>query len=115
MAAPDPSSTPIQHVVIIVKENHTFDNSFGTFPGVTGDATLPHAPDPSPDHNHTHLAWLGRATGAARVQYWKDDIPAHWAFAQQFALCDHYFTEVATQSEPNHLTLITAHAPILDN
>lgn len=24
---------PIEHVVIIVKENHTFDNYFGTFPG----------------------------------------------------------------------------------
>jgi phospholipase C len=23
----------IEHVVIIVKENHTFDNYFGTFPG----------------------------------------------------------------------------------
>jgi len=28
--------TPIQHVVIIVKENHSFDNYFGSFPGVNG-------------------------------------------------------------------------------
>jgi len=27
---------PIKHVVIIVKENHTFDNYFGTFPGAEG-------------------------------------------------------------------------------
>ena len=26
----------IDHVVIIVKENHTFDNYFGTFPGAEG-------------------------------------------------------------------------------
>lgn len=32
---PSPS-TPFQHVVIIVKENHTFDNYFGTFPGAEG-------------------------------------------------------------------------------
>jgi phospholipase C len=27
---------PIKHVVIIVKENHTFDNYFGSFPGAAG-------------------------------------------------------------------------------
>jgi phospholipase C len=27
--------SPIQHVVIIVKENHAFDNYFGRFPGAT--------------------------------------------------------------------------------
>ena len=26
-------SNPIQHVVLIIKENHCFDNYFGTFPG----------------------------------------------------------------------------------
>jgi len=30
---------PVEHVVIIVKENHCFDNYFGTFPGANG-ATL---------------------------------------------------------------------------
>jgi phospholipase C len=32
-------STPIRHVVIIVKENHTFDNYFGSFPGAEGTLT----------------------------------------------------------------------------
>ena len=32
-------STPIQHVVVIVKENHTFDNYFGSFPGAEGTTT----------------------------------------------------------------------------
>jgi phospholipase C len=32
---------PIKHVVVVVKENHTFDNYFGSFPGAAGtlDAT----------------------------------------------------------------------------
>ncbi|MBI3726124.1 hypothetical protein HY251_19520 [bacterium] len=30
------ASTAIEHVFIIVKENHTFDNFFGTFPGANG-------------------------------------------------------------------------------
>jgi phospholipase C len=30
------STTPIQHLVLIMQENHTFDNYFGTFPGANG-------------------------------------------------------------------------------
>ncbi|HEY8846869.1 MAG TPA: alkaline phosphatase family protein, partial [Candidatus Limnocylindrales bacterium] len=29
-------STPIEHVVVLMQENHTFDNYFGTFPGAEG-------------------------------------------------------------------------------
>src|SRR5947209_4915715 len=47
------ASTPIQHVVIIMMENHTFDNFFGKFPGADGDAKLTHETDPLPsDYNH---------------------------------------------------------------
>jgi phospholipase C len=38
-AGPDSASgasIPIKHVVVIVKENHTFDNYFGAFPGAEG-------------------------------------------------------------------------------
>jgi phospholipase C len=31
--------SPIKHVVIIIKENHSFDNLFGTFPGADGTTT----------------------------------------------------------------------------
>src|SRR5712692_6479493 len=108
---------PIDHVVIIVKENHTFDNYFGAFPGANGIATLPHAADPPAggDPPHDHRAWLHRATGAVQQQYHEADIPAYFAYARQFTLCDNYFTEVASQSEPNHLMLIAAASPIIDN
>jgi phospholipase C len=91
-------NSPIQHVVIIVKENHTFDNYFGTFPGATG-ATLPQAPDPLPDPLHDHAAWLNSVArgGGLKQQYKKADIGAYWAFAQQYTLCDNYFTDVASQ------------------
>jgi len=110
---------PIKHVVIITKENHTFDNYFGAFPGVTG-AKLPHAQDPHPDQPHGHDAWLkdggaGGASGTAKTQYLVTDIPAYWALAQQYTLCDNYFTDVASQSEPNHLFLIAANSPLIDN
>lgn len=35
-----PTSYPIQHIVVIVKENHTFDNYFGKFPGAEGATTF---------------------------------------------------------------------------
>jgi len=38
----------VDYVVIIVKENHTFDNYFGTFPKAEGDASLKRAENPPP-------------------------------------------------------------------
>jgi phospholipase C len=110
---------PIEHVIIIVKENHTFDNYFGTFPGAAG-TNEPHAPDPEmSDPPHDHRAWLHRGDappgGARRLQYLKADIPAYWALAQQYTLCDQYHTEIASQSEPNHLVLIAGTTPLIDN
>ena len=110
------ASDLVKHVVIIVKENHTFDNYFGRFPGVNG-AQFPQAGDPTPDPPHDHRAWLKRngPTGAVRLQYTQRDIPLYWAFARKYTLCDNYFTDVASQSEPNHLMLIAADSPIIDN
>ncbi|HLH55797.1 MAG TPA: alkaline phosphatase family protein [Verrucomicrobiae bacterium] len=110
---------PIEHVIIVVKENHSFDNYFGSFPGVNG-ANLPHAQDPpvAGDPPHDHAAWLETQSGqrpAVKGQYLESDIPAYFAYARQFTLCDNYFTEVASQSEPNHLMLIAADSPIIDN
>jgi phospholipase C len=107
---------PIERVVIIVKENHTFDNYFGTFPGANG-ASLPAAQDPPSvgDPPHDHSAWLERETSALKQQYSEVNIPAYFSLARQFTLCDNYFTEVASQSEPNHLMLIAAASPIIDN
>jgi phospholipase C len=31
-----PTKTPIQHLVFLMQENHTFDNYFGTYPGADG-------------------------------------------------------------------------------
>ena len=45
---PTNPSNPIQHVVIIFKENHAFDNYFGKYPGVEGDPNLTPAPNPPP-------------------------------------------------------------------
>ncbi|HKP20426.1 MAG TPA: alkaline phosphatase family protein, partial [Thermoleophilaceae bacterium] len=31
-----PSATPIRHLVVLMQENHSFDNYFGTYPGAAG-------------------------------------------------------------------------------
>jgi len=102
-------------VVIIVKENHAFDNYFGRFPGADGDPNLASASDPpSTDHPHDHAAWLKRAA-APKEQYGQANIPNYWRYAQQYTLCDKYFTAVAGPSTPNHLMLIAADSPIINN
>ena len=102
-------------MVIFFKENHAFDNYFGTFPGANG-ATMAHAPNPPlHDPNHRHAAWLTRDTTAVRQQYLQADIPAYFAYAKQFTLCDNYFTDVAGSSTPNHLMVVAAASPVIDN
>jgi phospholipase C len=109
------ASTPIEHVIIIVKENHAFDNYFGTFPGAAG-AKMQRSPNPPPhDPDHRHPAWLNRHKTAVREQFTREDIPAYFKYAEEFVLCDHYFTDVAGPSSPNHLMLIAGDSPIIEN
>jgi len=97
--------------VIFFRENHTFDNYFGAFPNAEGEK-LPPA-DPHANPRHDHKTWLSGT--AVRGQYSEQDIPAYWSYARQFTLCDHYFTDVASNSYPNHLFAIAATAPIINN
>jgi phospholipase C len=110
-----PATTPIEHVVIVVKENHGLDNYFGTFPGANGMAMARSPNPPKKDPNHRHPAWLTRAKTAPRVQFVEADIPKYWAWARSFTLCDSYFTDVAGPSTPNHLMLVAADSPIIEN
>ena len=34
--AQSPPPSPIKHVIVVMMENHTFDNMFGRFPGANG-------------------------------------------------------------------------------
>ncbi len=112
--APGKTNSPIKHVVVIMEENHTFDNFFGTFPGVNG-ITEPQAPNPvSSDLDHTGPAELAAINGGkmdqfsyrGKVQYKQSDIPTYWTYAQQFGLSDNFFTSNAMSSTPNHIAMI---------
>ncbi|GAC1546407.1 MAG: hypothetical protein NVS3B10_10380 [Polyangiales bacterium] len=62
------STIPVKHIVFFIKENRTFDNYFGTFPGADGATTakasdgstvpLAHQPDQVPDISHAWEAAL---------------------------------------------------------
>ncbi|HEU0000646.1 MAG TPA: alkaline phosphatase family protein [Ktedonobacteraceae bacterium] len=108
--------SPIQHVVIIMMENHTFDNFFGSFPGANG-VVLPQDPNPVPsDYNHGASATAaaidgGKMDGFAShgfYQYKQSDIPNYWSYAQHFGLSDYFFTSYATSSTPNHMAMMAA-------
>ena len=129
------NTNPIQHVVILIKENHSFDNMFGTFPGADGttDAlegaktiTMKETPDPPAndighdtyqalaDMNHGKMndfykgEWAIRhGVDLADSQYHQDEIPDYWDYAQTFGLADHMFSFVLGDSYPNHLALVT--------
>jgi phospholipase C len=127
-------SSPIQHVIIMIKENHSFDNMFGTFPGANGATTaqcgskqvpLIDTPDPlSGDINHD--AFVGqkdinkdrmngfcKAQGAeqggvniADTQFHQSQIPDYWTYAQKYGLADDFFSYVLGDSFPNHLATV---------
>ena len=124
---------PIKHVVFIIKENRTFDNLFGRFPGADGATTgmdqgttrpLTQAPDRIPvDIVHCYQcalqAWNGgKMDGFASVsapadryaytQFGPSDLPAYWHWAKRFVLGDNFFASAQGPSFPNHLYTIAA-------
>jgi phospholipase C len=132
-----PAQSPIKHIVIILHENRTFDNFFGTFPNANGATTatlstgqvitLGHTPDRTVlPLNHT---WptetaaidfgkmdafdqlIGCSQDDAMVclsQYQQSDIPNLWTYASTFTLADNYFSSLHGPSFPNHLFGIAA-------
>ncbi|NJD58346.1 MAG: hypothetical protein C3F13_04850 [Anaerolineales bacterium] len=57
-------TTPIQHLVVVMQENHTFDNYFGTYPGANGIPTDVKMPvDPSnPSAGYVSPWHIGNST-----------------------------------------------------
>lgn len=126
------SIASIQHTVLIIKENHTFDNYFGTFPGADGATSgitstgqvvpLTHMPDvykaslcngwdcaiEAIDGGKMDKFNLISANLSAYTQLDEGDIPNYWAYARHFALADRYFTSVHGPSVPNYFYMIAA-------
>ena len=55
-----------------------------------------------------HLASEGLGNGPAAMGYYtRADIPVHWALADAFTICDHYFCSVMGPTDPNRLYWIS--------
>ncbi len=136
-------SSQIKNIVIILQENHTFDNYFGTYPksdGTTGKSIcLPkskgsisqtncvspyHDTNLTPvDMNHNwnsaHQDYDGgkmdgfvysEGNKETMGYYEETDLEHYYAAADNYVLCDKYFTSVMSESAPNHLFLVAGSA-----
>jgi len=139
--APESPSTvapsgAISKIVVVLQENHTFDNYFGTYPGADGTAgksiSLPATPGAAPSLAPTHSPTLtpadlnhnwaaahadydggkmdgfvyGEGSAGTLAYFDRRDLPRYWAVADSYVLCDRYFTSAMTESAPNHLYLV---------
>ncbi len=136
VAPADSAPIRIKHIVVVVKENHTFDNYFGSYPGAEGISSIatshgmitpPHAPDRTPrDLCHEHSCaltdWAGGSMNGwdsvagssqngddlAYAQYQEADIPNYWQYARHFTLADHFFADELGPSFPGHTMVLAA-------
>ncbi len=124
---------PIKHVVFLIKENRTFDNLFGTFPGANGtrvgmdrgvERPLLRGTDQATGEDIPHCypcaleAWdHGRMDGFdqteaadrwAYTQLHRDQLPNYWRWASRNVLFDNVFASAQGPSFPNHLFTIAA-------
>jgi len=137
-----PVTSPIKYIVVIVKENHSFDNYFTGFPGAESSKTAklhdgttitrPKAPDGAlkGDMSHSHTSAVkdydnGKMDGFDTIvsdqphrplyYYAESQIPNYWAYARSFALFDHFFSTLAGPSSPGHFAVITGQTPHYGN
>ncbi|HEY6514754.1 MAG TPA: phospholipase C, phosphocholine-specific [Steroidobacteraceae bacterium] len=141
----------VEHVVIFMLENRSFDHYFGHLRGVRGyndrfavrlangkpvwfQPRMRHPDEPIlPFHLDTHRSsaqllqdldheWASQhgAIAAGRMDAWplnktdmtmgyfqRQDIPFHYALADTFTVCDHYFCSIAGPTCPNRAMLWT--------
>jgi phospholipase C len=135
----------IQHVVYIIKENHSFDSMFGLFPGANGAAQgttstgqvvqLQRLPDPPPNDNKHDWKSATEGTDGGRMdrfdlilggntngnllaysEFYQADIPNYWSYASTFALSDATYSSISSGSYPGHLyTMAAQNMGVVDN
>lgn len=141
----------VEHIVVFMQENRSFDHYFGHLSGVRGynDRFPLKLPDGKPiwfqgrmedptrtilpfhfntqktsaqflqdlDHSwasqHGAIAgglmnaWPLNKTNMTMGYFQRQDIPFHYALADHFTICDHYFTSLAGPTCPNRCMLFT--------
>lgn len=139
---PGPPVTPIpskiRYVMVLVKENHTFDNYFTGFPGATSSKTaklsdgrtITRKAAPTElmkDICHSNACGQ-RAYNGGKMNgfdakdpdrpfyfYTEAQIPNYWQYARNFVLADHLFSSTLGPSTPGHTVFWTGQSLVLDN
>lgn len=130
----------VRHVVVIVQENRSFDNLFGTFPGADGATSgsnygqivpLTSAPlESGPDLDHYHTGWWadwdnGRNDGFAHpyttnpglfpyTYVPQSEIQPYWTLAREFVLADRMFQSNTGPSYVAHQYIIAGQSADAD-
>jgi phospholipase C len=136
---------PIKHIVFLIKENHSFDNIFGRFPGADGTRTGQISTGRTvhlgvtPDHTLLDIGHAGDSASLAinsgrmdgfnllpgamqsgrdiaLSQYAPSQVANYYNYARRFTLDDHFFSTISGPSFPNHIVTIAGTSNnIVDN
>ena len=130
----------IKHIVVLMMENHSYDNYLGTLAGrgeglPAGDQDLHHLTstaqikgNPTQSWHASHLQYTSGFPASIRITepgadatvpmgYWtEEDLPFYHGLARTFPLADHWFCSCLGPTFPNRRFLIsgTAHGLIDD-
>ncbi len=122
----DLARSKIKHVVFVIKENRTFDNYFGLFPGANGATTgqtcdgqtvpLTRAPDRGFAAGHSFTDGITAIDGGKMdcftdvgyQEFHPDQIPSYWAYAKTFTLSDAFFSSIYGPTGVEHLWTFAA-------
>ncbi len=129
----------IKYVMVLIKENHTFDNYFTGFPGASSSTKAklksgrvirrplaPNGPIGTPCHSNKcgQDAYAGGAMDGFNVdskgmtpfiRYGEHQIPNYWKYAREFVLADHMFSTTLGPSSPGHEVFWFGRSTTIDN
>jgi len=117
-----PADGLVEHVVILVQENHTTDNYFRALAPYGGNVASdwPLSPNPpahdQPHDRHAYFEWLTGKTGGAHAQFdTQTALPYYLYLALSGAFLENHCSGFGTNSTANHLLIIGGQSPTLKN
>jgi phospholipase C len=143
MMSQTPIPSPIRYVLVLVKENHTFDNYFTGLPGAESSTTAklssgktltrPTAPNGALAVDICHANSCGQKayrsggmdgfdllsaapnTNETFDRFTEAQIPNYWQYARNFVIADHLFSTTLGPSTPGHAVFWFAQSLVLTN
>src|SRR5947209_4423749 len=142
---PNPASSGIDHIVVVVMENRSFDHYLGWLPGADGQQAGLQYPDDAgvlhPTHHLTERQGCGfndpdHSYEGGRVQldgglcdgfrrggnddfalgyYTADDLPFYKPFVREATVFDHWFCSILSSTYPNRYYTHAARTEQVDN